>query len=308
MITAVSPSATLTANRILHGYRSGIIRPASDANSLPMSENTERDSGENTERRSPDSSSEAPSNDDFRLLHVEDDEAFADLTAAYLSRLAPRIDHVSVPTVAAARDRFDRDEFEAIVCDHDLPDGTGLDFLRYVRTVDPDVPVILFTGKGSEEVASEAISAGVTDYLQKRGGSDQYEVLANRVHNAVDRYRLGRQVDRSLAALEAASEPIGILDGDGTYLFANQAYASVYGLRSANVVGMHWRGLYPDEEVERFTNTILPHLTENGYWTGDAVGRRADGTLIHERLALTHTSEGGHVCIIRDAESEGEQK
>ncbi|MFW5938625.1 MAG: PAS domain S-box protein, partial [Halanaeroarchaeum sp.] len=50
-------------------------------------------------------------------------------------------------------------------------------------------PFILFTGKGSEDVASDAIAAGVTDYLQKERGSGQYTVLANRIENAVDQYR-----------------------------------------------------------------------------------------------------------------------
>lgn len=43
----------------------------------------------------------------------------------------------------------------------------------------------LFTGKGSEEVASEAISAGVSDHLQKESGTDQYAILANRIENLV---------------------------------------------------------------------------------------------------------------------------
>jgi hypothetical protein len=45
---------------------------------------------------------------------------------------------------------------------------------------------VLFTGKGSETVASEAISAGVTDYLQKGTGTDQFVILANRIENAVE--------------------------------------------------------------------------------------------------------------------------
>ena len=44
--------------------------------------------------------------------------------------------------------------------------------------------MILFTGKGSEEIASEAVSAGVTDSLQKQSGTEQYEVLVNRIRNA----------------------------------------------------------------------------------------------------------------------------
>ena len=243
-----------------------------------------------------------PSGDRIRVLHVEDDEAFADLTAAHFERLDAGIRHETVRTVADGRRRCREESFEAVVCDYDLPDGTGIDLLERVRDRNPNLPVVLFTGKGSEEVASEAISAGVTDYLQKRGGIDQYEVLVNRVRNAVDRYRLMRQVDRVAAALEAASEPIGILGADGTYLFVNEAYASVYGSSRREVVGTHWTEFYPEEEVERFSEEILPQVTDEGHWNGDAVVHGSDGELVRERLALTHTTDGGHVCIVRETE------
>ena len=243
-----------------------------------------------------------PSGDRIRVLHVEDDEAFADLTAAHFDRLDAGIRHDTVDTVAAAGRRCRDERFDAVVCDYDLPDGTGIDLLERVRDRDPDLPFVLFTGKGSEEVASEAISAGVTDYLQKRGETDQYEVLVNRVRNAVDRYRLIRQVDHVAAALEAASEPIGILGADGTYRFVNEAYASVYGSAPGDIVGTHWEEFYPEEEVERFSEEILPQVTDEGHWNGDAVVHGSNDELVRERLALTHTTDGGHVCIVRETE------
>lgn len=53
----------------------------------------------------------------------------------------------------------------------------------------PDLPFILFTGRGSEEMASDVIASAMTGYLQKESGSSQYEVLADRIRNAVEQYR-----------------------------------------------------------------------------------------------------------------------
>ena len=140
----------------------------------------------------------------LRVLHVDDDEAFADLTEAHFERLDADIGHETVRTVAAAQRRCRGDSFDAVVCDYDLPDGTGIDLLERVRETDPNLPFVLFTGKGSEEVASEAISAGVTDYLQKGSGVEQYELLANQIRNAVTRYRAERRAteqERILAVI-----------------------------------------------------------------------------------------------------------
>ncbi len=73
--------------------------------------------------------------------------------------------------------------------DYELPGANGIEFLETVRESYPDLPFILFTSKGSEEVASDAISAGVSDYLQKGSGTERFSLLANRITNLVAQYR-----------------------------------------------------------------------------------------------------------------------
>jgi CheY-like chemotaxis protein/putative methionine-R-sulfoxide reductase with GAF domain len=130
------------------------------------------------------------------VLHVDDDPAMVDLTATYLGRVR---DDIEVRTATSGREALETIETERVDCvvsDYDMPTMNGLDLLEAVREFDPDLPFVLFTGKGSEEIASEAISAGVTDYLQKGTGTERYEILANRVANAVSQFdaeRLARQ-------------------------------------------------------------------------------------------------------------------
>ena len=69
----------------------------------------------------------------------------------------------------------------------------GLEFLERVREGHLELPFLLFTGRGSEEIAGRAISAGVSDYLQKGTGSDQLTVLANRIENTVEARRAERR-------------------------------------------------------------------------------------------------------------------
>jgi len=78
-----------------------------------------------------------------------------------------------------------------------MPAQNGLEFLETIREEYPDLPFILYTSRGSEEVASEAISAGVTDYLQKEAGTGHYELLAKRITNAVDQYRAQKELARN---------------------------------------------------------------------------------------------------------------
>jgi GAF domain-containing protein len=89
-------------------------------------------------------------------------------------------------------------EVHAVVSDYDMPGENGIEFLERVRSTYPDLSFGLFTGQGDEDVASEAISAGVSDYLQKGTGTEQYAVLADRVGNLVEQ----RRTERRLAAHE----------------------------------------------------------------------------------------------------------
>lgn len=170
-----------------------------------------------------------------RVLHVEDDPGFAELTADYLERHAAQLDVDHVTRAEQVLERLDRGRYECLVSDYDLPDRDGLDLLEQVRERWEDLPVILFTGKGSEDVASEAIAAGVTDYLQKDGGSEQFDLLATRIENAVDKQR-ARTNYREL--FEKTSVGLAVLDPENaSFLEVNQNFAELVARDREGLVG-----------------------------------------------------------------------
>ena len=133
----------------------------------------------------------------IRVLHVDDDEQFGTLTTSFLGRFGD-FDVRTHQRYEDAVDAIDEASFDCVVCDYDLGEYDGLDVLEAVRDDDPDVPFLLFTAKGSERVASDAIAAGATDYLQKgSGASSQFELLANRIESAVSEARTRARLQES---------------------------------------------------------------------------------------------------------------
>ena len=147
-------------------------------------------------------------NGGMSVLVVDDDPAAADLAATQLERLRDAIDVTVETGVDDALARFEGDPgaFDCVVSDYNMPRMDGLELLTTVREISADVPFVLFTSKGSEEIASEAVSAGVTDYLQKGTGTERYELLANRVVNAVEAHRAEERADELARINEVISE------------------------------------------------------------------------------------------------------
>jgi len=131
------------------------------------------------------------------VLHVDDDSHFGELVA---DRLGHEADQITVQTTTTPQEGLSiltTDPVDCILSDYDMPAQNGLEFLETIRKEYPDLPFILYTSRGSEEIASEAISAGVTDYLQKEADPSHYELLAKRITNAVDQYRAQKELARN---------------------------------------------------------------------------------------------------------------
>ncbi|RLM51538.1 PAS domain S-box protein [Halorubrum sp. Atlit-28R] len=250
--------------------------------------------------------------DRIPVLLVDDDPDLREVTASYVEREADRIAVETAPDADAGLDALADGEFECVVSDYEMPGRDGLAFLAAVRERCPDLPFILFTGRGSEEVASEATSAGVTDYLQKRGGTERYERLANRVVEAVEKRRAEREAEEAVgqfrAVAEGASDAILSVDTDGVIEFANPAVESVFGYEPSELEGEPLTTLMPDRHrndrlgaVERYLATGERSVD----WSDvrfDALHR--DGHEVPVSLSygeFTADGERHFVGVIRDA-------
>jgi PAS domain S-box-containing protein len=175
----------------------------------------------------------------IHVLHVDDEPDFAEMAGTFLEREDSRFDIETTTSSDQALDRLAEDRFDCVVSDYDMPGRNGVEFLKAVREEYSDLPFILFTGKGSEEIASEAISAGATDYLQKESGTDQYKVLANRVTNVYERYQTAQDLVETTELYETMlsniSETVLITDDEGSFTYICPNVHFVFGYSAADI-------------------------------------------------------------------------
>jgi PAS domain S-box-containing protein len=171
-----------------------------------------------------------------RVLHVDDEPGLASLAARYMERENGSFDVTPMTAPEQVLEQLADGSVDCVVTDYDMPGLNGLDLLERVRETHPDLPVVLFTGKGSEAVAAEAFAAGATDYLRKERTAAQYTVLANRVEQAVERARVERRYQTLLGDV---SDVVFRTDADGRLTYLNPAWEDLTGLSVSATLGEH---------------------------------------------------------------------
>jgi CheY-like chemotaxis protein len=126
------------------------------------------------------------SNDEKRVLIVDDDPDITELIQTYLQSVHDGLAVTTAGSVDAAVGVLREQRFDCIVSDLQMPAASGLDLLKIVRKVDSEIPFLLFTGHGSEDIASEAVEHNVTGYVRKTHDPTQFDDLARQIQSAVD--------------------------------------------------------------------------------------------------------------------------
>lgn len=102
------------------------------------------------------------------VLFVEDDAGDAHLFKTILKQSSEIIFTVQwVQSLALAKQAFATSHFDVILLDLSLPDSQGLDTIKRIRKIAPEIPVIVLTGNVDMDFALTALKVGATDYIIK---------------------------------------------------------------------------------------------------------------------------------------------
>lgn len=238
----------------------------------------------------------------IRVVLVDDSSEFAEATRDALLSIDDRF-HIDIETVgASALDRLEG-TVDCLVVDYAMPDMDGLELLQAARERIPDLPVIFFTGRGSEDIASEAISAGATDYLQKGARGDVFSLLANRIENAVLAHRVRVGYRR---IFEEATDGIVLHDPEsGSVVDVNERFCTMVGLGRDELLGSSVEAFSATDAG--FTQAKASDHLRSAFDDGDRVFewtiRASDGEEVPVEVNLTHLALGTGeyvLAIVRD--------
>jgi PAS domain S-box-containing protein len=165
----------------------------------------------------------------IHVLYVNDDADFAELARRKLLNASSTFDVTTAATAEGALDCLAESTVDCVVTSYSLPDGTGIDLLERIQSEAYSPPTILFTGRGSEQIASEATQAGVSDYLPIHTDQNSFELLASRIQTLVGAARkeaaAEQMADRFRRTLERTGDAVYAVDDEWRIEYLNERMA-----------------------------------------------------------------------------------
>lgn len=122
----------------------------------------------------------------MKVLLVDDDPLFLELSQTFLEVFH----NIASDTVDSAREaiqKLEKDSYDVVISDYDMPFMDGITFLRSIRDKSIDIPFILFTGVSKDEFMPKALENGISSFIEKNGDpKSQYSELSKRIWQIVN--------------------------------------------------------------------------------------------------------------------------
>jgi PAS domain S-box-containing protein len=188
-----------------------------------------------------------------------------------------------------------------------MPQVDGIELATKIREIS-DVPIILYTGEGSEDVASNAFEVGINDYLRKEFVDSHYQVLVKRIIMAVEKNLLERTLIDNEAMFRGISERsidmIFTLDKKGTITYISPAVEKIGGYKPEEVIGNSFRKYITGSDISTAVQAFIKSIRGSNIERLELELIGADGTRIPVEINASPIAIGDSVFgtqgIIRD--------
>ncbi len=198
------------------------------------------------------------------LVIIEDEEAHFSLMKRAIAKDLPNasVYHFQEPT--GCLKSLDEIIATVIITDYLMPGMNGIEFLEALNQQDIDIPVIMITGQGDEDIAVHAMKLGAKDYLVKSG--DFFTLLPSVIKKVIRESELKeslRESERRFQDLaENTSDWLWEMDVQGRYIYSNPLVEGILGYCRYEVVGKYFYDFYSNEEKEALKNSVFQIVAE----------------------------------------------
>jgi PAS domain S-box-containing protein len=168
----------------------------------------------------------------IRILLIEDDRLDQLAFKGLVDQIGEPYDYKIASSVAQAQEMIDPENFDIIIADYDLGDGTIFDVIDFIN----NIPIIITTGGGGEAIAAKAMGKGAFDYLIKDIDRNYLKVLPVIIENAIKNKKADDQIKMLSHAMMNISDSVFITDIKNEIIFVNKSFCETYGYSEKEIL------------------------------------------------------------------------
>ncbi|MFW9917322.1 MAG: PAS domain S-box protein [Candidatus Thorarchaeota archaeon] len=237
-----------------------------------------------------------------QILLVDDNEALLASSQIFLKKMNPSFEIFTSLSAQDALQKLAEIAFDAIVCDYQMPNMDGLELLTALRAQGNQIPFIMFTGKGREEVAMQALNLGADYYLMKSGDAKS---LYGELAHIINRVITHRQTEEALqeserryrAVVEDQTELIVRWQPDGTRTFVNEAFCRYHNQPPEALLGQSFFSGVPEEDLQAALEKVAQLTPENPAVITEHRFFKPDGTVVWQEWIDRAIFDGNNQLI-----------
>jgi PAS domain S-box-containing protein len=246
----------------------------------------------------------------MRVLHVDDEPNFLK-SAKQCLEMQGNFHVETTSSVEEAMKKMKKKTFDVVVADYVMPGKDGLEFLKELRDSGNNIPFIIFTGKGREEVAIRALNLGADRYFNKIGRPEAvYGELAHGIRRAVGERRaqmeVWRRKERLRAILASSPDAIIIIDLKANVIDCNEATLKLVGASSKKeIIGKSSFEFIAEKDRERASKSLKRTFIQGTVKNREYTLMKTDGQEYQGELSASVLKDSsgnpiGFVGIVRD--------
>ncbi len=244
-----------------------------------------------------------------RILHIDDDGDFLVISKNYLSTLINvnfEIDTLVNPEEAVTK--IKENKYDLIICDYLMPKISGLEILKELKSHNINIPFIIFTGRGREEVVVEAFTLGAAGYIVKGGDlKSQFTELYHKIMKIMDSWETKEALFASETKyrnlFETIPDAVFVADPITRKLIdCNQQAEKLIGKTYYEITDMNADDLHPDDLINRTMEAFNTHASGKTFiYESELITANNERIPVSISSNIVETNDGSYLLgIFRD--------
>jgi len=217
----------------------------------------------------------------FTILYIEDDKVSKEITSQVLQKFCTKL--ILAEDGLDGFMKFQLNSVDLIITDLAMPKMNGSEFIKMIRDINQEVPIIILSAYITNELLQESINYGVQGYIPKPISE---KILEKHIKTIKEREQKKNLITES-RDIANASAIITKINKNGIITYVNETYCKVSGFAKEELIGQKHSLIKSQKESPHFFKSVWNKIaTKKEIWSGVLKHKKKTGELYYLKTTI----------------------